>query len=130
MVYYPLATVMLAGWREVLLGVNAQDEESYRRLLGDGRQWGLAISYAVQPKPGGIAEVFIVGRDFVGKDRVGLILGDNLFHGDSLPAVAQRGARSQGAVIYAYWARDPSAYGRVAVDARDQAVSLADKPTQ
>src|SRR5258708_6375684 len=77
MVYYPLTTLMLAGCREILLVVNPQDEEAYRRLFGDGRQWGLEISYAVQPKPGGIAEVFLVGRGFVGKDRVGLILGAN-----------------------------------------------------
>ena len=87
MVYYPLTTLMLAGCREILLVVNPQDEEAYRRLFGDGRQWGLEISYAVQPKPGGIAEAFLVGRSFVGKDRVGLILGDNLFYGDSLPAM-------------------------------------------
>ena len=92
MVYYPLTTLMLAGCREILLVVNPHDEEAYRRLFADGRQWGLEISYAVQPKPGGIAEVFLVGRDFVGTDRVGLILGDNLFYGDSLPAVAERGA--------------------------------------
>ncbi len=92
MVYYPLTTLMLAGCREILLVVNPGDEESYRRLFGDGKQWGLEIRYAVQPKPGGIAEVFIVGREFVGNDRVGLILGDNLFYGDSLPAVAERGA--------------------------------------
>src|SRR5262249_13922907 len=76
MVYYPLSTLMLAGCRQILLVVNPQDEESYRGLFGDGRQWGLDISYAVQPRPGGIAEVFLVGRDFIGKDRVGLILGD------------------------------------------------------
>ena len=122
MVYYPLTTLMLADCREILLVVNPQDEESYRRLFGDGRQWGLEISYAVQPRPGGIAEVFIIGRDFVGKDRVGLILGDNLFYGDSLPAVAERGAKGKGAVIYAYWVSDPGAYGVVEFDAADKPV--------
>src|SRR3981189_134319 len=92
MVYYPLTTLMLAGCREILLVVNPADEESYPRLFGDGGQWGLDIRYAVQPRPGGIAEVFIVGREFVGNDRVALILGDNLFYGDSLPAGAERGA--------------------------------------
>ena len=121
MVYYPLTTLMLAGCREILLVVNPHDEEAYRRLFGDGRQWGLEISYAVQPKPGGIAEVFIVGREFVGKDRVGLILGDNLFYGNSLPAVAERGATGSGAVIYAYWVSDPAAYGVVEFDARRDA---------
>jgi len=127
MVYYPLTTLMLAGCREILLVVNPQDEESYRRLFGDGRQWGLAISYAVQPSPGGIAEVFIVGREFVGTDRVGLILGDNLFYGDSLPAVAERGARGKGAVIYAYWVSDPSSYGVVEFDG-ERPVSIVEKP--
>jgi glucose-1-phosphate thymidylyltransferase len=129
MVYYPLTTLMLAGCREILLVVNPHDEESYRRLFGDGRQWGLEISYAVQPKPGGIAEVFIVGREFVGSDRVGLILGDNLFYGDSLPAVAERGARGTGAVVYAYWVSDPQAYGVVEFEAgSDKAVSIVEKP--
>jgi len=130
MVYYPLSTLMLAGCRQILLVVNPSDEDSYRRLFGDGRQWGLDISYAVQPRPGGIAEVFLVGRDFIGKDRVGLILGDNLFYGDALPAMAERGARGTGAVIYAYWVSDPSAYGVVEFDATDRPVSIVEKPQQ
>jgi glucose-1-phosphate thymidylyltransferase len=130
MVYYPLSTLMLAGCRQILLVVNPSDEDSYRRLFGDGRQWGLDISYAVQPKPGGIAEVFLVGRDFIGKDRVGLILGDNLFYGDALPAMAERGARGTGAVIYAYWVSDPSAYGVVEFDANDRPISIVEKPEQ
>jgi glucose-1-phosphate thymidylyltransferase short form len=130
MVYYPLTTLMLAGCREILLVVNPQDEESYRRLFGDGRQWGLGISYALQPRPGGIAEVFIVGREFVGKDRVGLILGDNLFYGDSLPAMAERGAQGRGAVIYAYWVSDPKAYGVVEFDAAGKPVSIVEKPKE
>jgi glucose-1-phosphate thymidylyltransferase len=128
MVYYPLTTLMLAGCREILLVVNPQDEEAYRRLFGDGSQWGLGIDYAVQPRPGGIAEVFLVGRDFIGADRVGLILGDNLFYGDALPAMAERGATGSGAVIYAYWVNDPYAYGVVEFDAAGQPTSLAEKP--
>ena len=130
MVYYPLTTLMLAGCREILLVVNPHDEEAYRRLFGDGRQWGLAIDYAVQPKPGGIAEVFLVGRHFIGNDRVGLILGDNLYYGDSLPAVAERGATGSGAWVYAYWVSDPSAYGVVEFDANDhdRPVSIIEKP--
>ncbi|HTR84802.1 MAG TPA: glucose-1-phosphate thymidylyltransferase RfbA [Reyranella sp.] len=128
MVYYPLTTLMLAGCREILLVVNPQDEESYRRLFGDGRQWGLEIRYAVQPKPGGIAEVFIVGREFIGQDRVGLILGDNLFYGDSLPALAERGAKGGGAVVYAYWVADPSSYGVVEFADNDMPVSIVEKP--
>ncbi|MCA0305277.1 MAG: glucose-1-phosphate thymidylyltransferase RfbA [Proteobacteria bacterium] len=130
MVYYPLTTLMLAGCREILLVVNPHDEEAYRRLFGDGRQWGLSIDYAVQPKPGGIAEVFLVGKHFIGNDRVGLILGDNLYYGDSLPAVAERGATGSGAWVYAYWVSDPSAYGVVEFDAADpdRPISIVEKP--
>src|SRR5689334_6616162 len=131
MVYYPLSTLMLAGCREILLVVNPHDEEAYRRLFGDGRQWGLEVRYAVQPRPGGIAEVFIVGREFVGNDRVGLILGDNLFYGDSLPAMAERGARGRDAVIYAYWVSDPSAYGVVEFDRDGETPArIVEKPKQ
>jgi glucose-1-phosphate thymidylyltransferase len=130
MVYYPLSTLMLAGCREILLVVNPHDVESYRRLFGDGRQWGLDISYAVQPRPGGIAEVFLIGRDFIGRDRVGLILGDNLFYGNTLPAIAESGARGSGAVIYAYWVSDPSAYGVVEFDAGDRPIGIVEKPKQ
>ena len=128
MVYYPLTTLMLAGCREILLVVNPHDVEAYRGLFGDGRQWGLEISYATQPRPGGIAEVFLIGRDFIGNSRVGLILGDNLFYGDSLPAVAERGAAASGAVIYAYWVSDPQAYGVVEFDAGDRPASIVEKP--
>ncbi|MDP3161806.1 MAG: glucose-1-phosphate thymidylyltransferase RfbA [Reyranella sp.] len=128
MVYYPLTTLMLAGCREILLVVNPQDVETYRRLFGDGRQWGLEISYAAQPKPGGIAEVFLIGREFIGQSRVGLILGDNLFYGDSLPTMAERGATGTGATIYAYWVSDPSAYGVVGFDADGRPNSIVEKP--
>lgn len=128
MVYYPLTTLMLAGCREILLVVNPQDVETYRRLFGDGSQWGLEISYAAQPKPGGIAEVFLIGRDFIGSDRVGLILGDNLFYGDSLPTMAERGATASGATIYAYWVSDPSAYGVVGFDDEGRPNSIIEKP--
>jgi glucose-1-phosphate thymidylyltransferase len=128
MVYYPLTTMMLAGCRDILLVVNPQDVETYRRLFGDGGQWGLNISYATQPKPGGIAEVFLIGREFVGNDRVGLILGDNLFYGDSLPEVAERGAKAGGAVIYAYWVSDPQAYGVVEFDGDGRPTSIVEKP--
>jgi glucose-1-phosphate thymidylyltransferase len=130
MVYYPLSTLMLAGCREILLVVNPQDEDSYRRLFGDGRQWGLSIRYAVQARPGGIAEVFLIGRDFIGRDRVGLILGDNLFYGNTLPAIAERGAKAGGAVIYAYWVADPCAYGVVEFDAQDRPIGIVEKPTE
>jgi len=128
MVYYPLTTMMLAGCRQILLVVNPHDEDSYRRLFGDGRQWGLEISYATQPNPGGIAEVFLIGKQFIGNDRVGLILGDNLFYGDSLPAMAERGAKDKGAVIYAYWVADPTAYGVVEFDSGGQPIGIVEKP--
>ncbi len=130
MVNNPLTTLMLSGCREILLVVNPHDVESYRRLFGDGRQWGLEISYATQPRPGGIAEVFLIGRDFIGDSRVGLILGDNLFYGDSLPAVAERGASASGAVIYAYWVSDPAAYGVVEFGQDGRPVSIVEKPKQ
>ncbi len=129
-VYYPLTTLMLAGCREILLVVNPHDEEAYRRLFGDGSQWGLAIDYAVQDKPGGIAEVFLVGRDFIANDRVGLILGDNLFYGDSLPMVAERGATGSGAWVYAYWVGDPASFGVVEFDAAGRPVSIVEKPKE
>lgn len=130
MVYYPLTTLMLAGCRNVLLVVNPGDVEAYRRLFGDGRQWGIEIDYETQPKPGGIAEAFLIGRRFIGTSRVALILGDNLFYGDSLPAVAERGAQASGAVIYAYWVADPSAYGVVDFDAAGRPLSIVEKPKQ
>lgn len=130
MVYYPLTTLMLAGCRDILLIVNPSDVEAYRRLFGDGRQWGIEIGYEPQPKPGGIAEAFLIGRNFIGDSRVGLILGDNLFYGDSLPAVAERGAKGSGAVVYAYWVADPSAYGVVEFDSGDRPVSIVEKPKQ
>lgn len=130
MVYYPLTTLMLAGCRDILLIVNPADVEAYRRLFGDGRQWGIEISYEPQPRPGGIAEAFLIGRRFIGDSRVGLILGDNLFYGDSLPAVAERGATASGAVVYAYWVADPTAYGVVEFDAQDRPVSIVEKPKQ
>lgn len=130
MVYYPLTTLMLAGCRDILLIVNPGDVEAYRRLFGDGRQWGIDISYEPQPKPGGIAEAFLIGRQFIGNSRVGLILGDNLFYGDSLPAVAERGAQGKGAVVYAYWVADPSAYGVVEFDAQGRPLNIVEKPKQ
>lgn len=130
MVYYPLTTLMLAGCRDILLVVNPGDAEAYRRLFGDGRQWGIEIGYETQSKPGGIAEAFLIGRRFIGTSRVALILGDNLFYGDSLPAVAERGAQGSGAVVYAYWVADPSAYGVVEFDAAGRPQSIVEKPKQ
>jgi glucose-1-phosphate thymidylyltransferase len=129
MVYYPLSTLMLAGIREVLVITTPRDQESFRRLLGDGVAIGLRLEYAAQPKPEGLAQAFIIGRDFVGGDRVALALGDNIFYGahftDYVRAAA---AREDGAVVFGYWVRDPERYGVVEFDSAGKAVSLEEKP--
>jgi glucose-1-phosphate thymidylyltransferase len=129
MVYYPLSTLMLAGIREVLLISTPKDTDSFRRLFGDGRGLGLRIEYAVQPEPGGLAQAFLIGRDFVGRDRVALALGDNLFYGHGLPDVLKRGAeRERGATVFAYRVRDPERYGVIEFDADRRAVGIEEKP--
>jgi glucose-1-phosphate thymidylyltransferase len=128
MIYYSLSTLMLAGCRELLLVVNPQDTDAYRRLLGDGRHWGVDIRFAVQPKPGSLGEAFLIGREFIGRDRVGLILGDSIFYGNTLSAMAERGGRGSGAVVYAYWVSDPSVYSVVEFDPGGHPLSIVDKP--
>ena len=131
MVYYPLSTLMLAGMREILIISTPQDTPRFRELLGDGREWGLDISYAVQPRPDGLAQAFVVGRDFVGADPSCLILGDNIFHGHDLAGALQRAAAgSLGASVFAYPVKDPERYGVVEFDAKGRAVSIEEKPTQ
>jgi len=129
MVYYPLSTLMLAGIREVLIISTPHDQESFRRLLGDGEAIGMRLEYAAQPRPDGLAQAFIIGREFVGRDRVALALGDNIFYGahftDLIRAAA---AREHGAVVFGYWVRDPERYGVVEFDAAGGAVSLEEKP--
>ena len=129
MVYYPLATLMHAGIREVLLISTPEDLSAYRRLLGDGRQFGLEIEYAEQPRPGGLAEAFIIGRAFVGGDRVALALGDNIFYGHGLPEVLQSAASTQaGATVFGYWVRDPGRYGVVEFSEDQRVVGIEEKP--
>ena len=129
MIYYPLSTLMLAGIREVLLITTPQDVERYRGALGDGRQWGLEIAYAAQPRPDGLAQAFIIGRDFVAGQASALVLGDNLFFGHGLSELLHRaGKTTEGATIFAYWVDDPERYGVVAFDEAGRPASIEEKP--
>ena len=131
MVYYPLTTLMLAGIRDVLLISTPQDTPRFAELLGDGRQWGMNIQYAVQPSPDGLAQAFIIGKDFVGHDPSALVLGDNIFYGhDLVKLLANATARQQGASVFAYHVHDPERYGVVEFDAQQRAISIEEKPQQ
>lgn len=129
MIYYPLTTLMLAGIREVLVISTPRDVPRFGELLGDGSQWGLNLQYAVQDTPGGLAQAFTIGREFVGTSPVSLILGDNIFYGGGLTSVLQRAAaRSSGATIFGYNVKDPQRYGVAEVDSEGKVVSLEEKP--
>src|SRR5690349_3770564 len=125
MIYYPLSTLMLAGIREILLISTPEDTPRFAQLLGDGTRWGLSLSYAVQPSPDGLAQAFIIGRDFVGRDTSVLVLGDNIFYGHDLqPQLLRAAASPSGATIFAYQVADPQRYGVAELDAERRVVSL------
>ena len=129
MIYYPLSTLMLAGIRDILVITTPMDRCQFERLLGDGSQWGIRLSYAEQPKPAGLAEAFIIGADFIGRDRVAMVLGDNIFFGHGLPELLAKAVACQrGATVFAYHVRDPERYGVVTFDQNDRAVSIEEKP--
>ena len=129
MIYYPLSVLMLAGIRDLLVITTPRDLADFQRLLGDGGRWGIALRYAVQPRPEGLAQAFLIGKEFVGEDACALALGDNLFHGSGLTEkVRQAAARRKGATVFAYLVRDPQRYGVVAFDAAGRATSIEEKP--
>ena len=131
MVYYPLTTLMMAGIRDILVISTPQDTPRFEQLLGDGRQWGLRLRYAVQPEPGGLAQAFLIGRAFIGRDPVALVLGDNIFHGAEFGSILSGAARRRrGATIFAYEVNDPERYGVVEFDRRMRARSIEEKPRE
>lgn len=129
MIYYPLSTLMLAGMRDILIISTPQDTPRFQQLLGDGSEWGLNLQYAVQPSPDGLAQAFIIGKDFIANDPSALVLGDNIFYGHDLHnQLEQAMAREQGATVFAYHVQDPERYGVVAFDKQGRATSLEEKP--
>jgi glucose-1-phosphate thymidylyltransferase len=131
MIYYPLTTLMLAGIADILIITTPEDQPLFQRLLGDGSRWGIRLSYAPQPDPGGLAQAFLIGRDFVGSDPSCLILGDNIFYGHGLTdALRRASARTDGATVFAYRVHDPERYGVVEFDADNRAITIEEKPKQ
>jgi glucose-1-phosphate thymidylyltransferase len=131
MIYYPLSVLMLAGIRDILIISTPEDLPRYINLMGDGSQWGIRFSYAEQPKPEGLAQAFIIGRDFIGKENVCLILGDNIFFGHGLPDILRKAVQiEKGGVIFGYWVRDPERYGVVEFDDSCRVLSIEEKPSK
>ncbi|CAM3763963.1 glucose-1-phosphate thymidylyltransferase RfbA [Parendozoicomonas haliclonae] len=131
MIYYPLSVLMLAGIQDILVITTPEEQESFRNLLGDGSQFGVALSYAVQPKPKGLVQAFTIGRSFIGSSRVALVLGDNIFYGQGFtPKLKDAAARAEGATVFGYHVADPERFGVVAFDQQGKVTSLEEKPTQ
>jgi len=129
MIYYPLSTLMLTGIRDILVITKPEDDRLFKNLLGDGSQWGITLHYAAQPRPEGIAQAFLIGRDFIGDDRCCLSLGDNIFYGHGFQKSLDRAvATEQGATVFGYWVKDPERYGVAEFDGRGRVVDLAEKP--
>ena len=130
MIYYPLTTLMQAGIRDILIITTPDDQAGFQRLLGDGSQWGINLEYAVQPKPEGLAQAFIIGEEFIGNDKVALVLGDNIFHGERLDESLQECTNPDGGTVFAYKVSDPERYGVVEFDEQNQAISIEEKPAE
>ena len=131
MVYYPISVLMLAGIREILIITTPEDQAAFQRLLGDGSSFGVSFTYAVQPKPEGLAQAFLIGEEFIGKDSVALVLGDNIFYGAGLGKLCQQAAsQPSGATVFGYYVRDPQRFGVVEFDAQGKAISIEEKPRQ
>ncbi|CAI8251061.1 MAG: Glucose-1-phosphate thymidylyltransferase 1 [Polaribacter sp. SA4-10] len=129
MIYYPISVLMLAGIREILIISTPEDLPSFKKLLGDGKKLGCEFSYAIQEKPNGLAAAFIIGAEFIGKEKVALILGDNIFYGSGLPKLLKQNLEVSGGIVYAYHVNDPERYGVVEFDENNKAVSIEEKPT-
>lgn len=129
MVYYPLTTLMQAGIREILIITTPEDQSQFQRLLGDGSQWGISLSYEVQPSPDGLAQAFLIGEEFIGNDKVALVLGDNIFHGAELDESLKQCTDPEGGIVFAYRVSDPERYGVVEFDDDMKAVSIEEKPS-
>lgn len=129
MVYYPLSTLMMAGIRDILIITTPDDQPQFQRLLGDGSDWGIRLQYAAQPSPDGLAQAFIIGEDFIGKDKVALILGDNIFYGNGFGDSLRECTNPDGGIVFAYQVSDPERYGVVEFDDRHKAISIEEKPT-